>query len=67
MSEDLVYKQARRLGRFGYLPLGSTTLAQLKRSKFVRTKLEVDEEKRKPPAPNFPHEVQSVAAALGGD
>lgn len=48
MSEDLVYKQARRLGRFGYLPLGSTTLAQLKRSKFVRTKLEVDEERRKP-------------------
>lgn len=36
------------MGRFGYLPLGSTTLAQLKRSKFIRTKLEVDEEKRKP-------------------
>jgi type I restriction enzyme M protein len=48
MSEDLVSRQARRLGRFGYLTLGSTTLAQLKRSKFIRTKLALDEERRKP-------------------
>lgn len=48
VSEDLVSRQARRLGRFGYLSLGSTTLAQLKRSKFVRTKLTIDEERRKP-------------------
>jgi type I restriction-modification system DNA methylase subunit len=48
VSEDLVSRQARRLGRFGYLSLGSTTLAQLKRSKFIRKKLAVDEERRKP-------------------
>ncbi|WP_367190103.1 class I SAM-dependent DNA methyltransferase [Burkholderia sp. Ed8] len=48
MSEDLVSRQARRLGRFGYLSLGSTTLAQLRRSKFIRTKLTIDEERRKP-------------------
>ncbi|MDW9398610.1 N-6 DNA methylase [Sinorhizobium meliloti] len=48
MSEDLVYRQARRLGRFGYLPLGSTTLSQLKKSRFIRAKLTVDEERRKP-------------------
>lgn len=48
MSEDLVTRQARRLGRLGYLSLGSTTLAQLKRSRFVRTKLSVEEERRKP-------------------
>ena len=48
MSEDLVSRQARRLGRFGYLSLGSTTLAQLKKSKFIRTKLTVEEERRKP-------------------
>jgi len=48
VSEDLVSSRARRLGRFGYLSLGSTTLAQLKRSQFVRTNLTVDEERRKP-------------------
>jgi len=48
MSEDFVSKQAKRLGRFGYLALGSTTLAQLRRSKYVRTKLAVEEERRKP-------------------
>jgi len=48
VSEDLVSRQARRLGRFGYLSLGSTTLAQLRRSKFIRTKLTIDEERRKP-------------------
>ncbi|MGH7296220.1 MAG: HsdM family class I SAM-dependent methyltransferase [Polyangiaceae bacterium] len=48
MSEDLVSREARRLGRFGYLSLGSTTLAQLKKSKFIRTKLALDEERRKP-------------------
>lgn len=48
MSEDLVARQARRLGRFGYLSLGGTTLAQLKKSRFIRTKLTIDEERRKP-------------------
>jgi len=48
VSEDLVSREARRLGRFGYLSLGSTTLAQLKKSKFIRTKLSADEERRKP-------------------
>jgi type I restriction enzyme M protein len=48
VSEDLVSRQARRLGRFGYLSLGATTLAQLKRSRFVRTKLAVADERRKP-------------------
>lgn len=48
MSEDLVCRQARQLGRFGYLSLGSTTLAQLRKSQFVRTKLAIEEERRKP-------------------
>lgn len=48
MSEDLVSRRARRLGRFGYLSLGSTTLAQLKKSKFIRTNLTVEEKRRKP-------------------
>ena len=48
MSEDLVVRQARTLGRLGYLSLGSTTLAQLKKSRFIRTKLALDEERRKP-------------------
>lgn len=48
MSEDLVSRQTKRLGRYGYLSLGSTTLAQLKKSRFIRAKLAVDEERRKP-------------------
>ena len=48
MSEDLVSQNARRLGRFGYLSLGSTTLAQLRKSRFIKTKLAIDEELRKP-------------------
>ncbi|MBM7415831.1 MULTISPECIES: class I SAM-dependent DNA methyltransferase [Nocardiaceae] len=48
MSEDLVSHSARRLGRFGYLSLGSTTLAQLKKSRYVRSNLAADEERRKP-------------------
>jgi type I restriction enzyme M protein len=48
MSEDLVARAAKRLGRFGYLSLGSTTLAQLKRSQFIRSKLSTSEEQRKP-------------------
>jgi type I restriction enzyme M protein len=48
MSEDFVSRQARRLGRFGYLSLGSTTLLQLKKSKYIRTKISLDEERRKP-------------------
>ena len=48
VSEDLVARQSRRIGRLKYLSLGSTTLSQLKRSKFVRNSLTVDEERRKP-------------------
>jgi hypothetical protein len=48
LSEDLVYKQAKPLGRFGYLSLGSTTLAQLKKSRYVKVKLTAEEERRKP-------------------
>jgi type I restriction enzyme M protein len=48
MSEDLVARAARKLGRLGYLSLGSTTLAQLKRSRYVKSKLAADEELRKP-------------------
>lgn len=48
MSEDLVYKQAKPLGRFGYLSLGSTTLAQLRKSRYVKAKLTAEEERRKP-------------------
>jgi type I restriction enzyme M protein len=48
MSEDLISRQERKLGRFGYLALGSTTLAQLKRSRFIRSKLATSEERRKP-------------------
>lgn len=48
VSEDLVSRQAKTLGRLGYLSLGSTTLAQLKKSKFIRGKLTIEEERRKP-------------------
>jgi type I restriction enzyme M protein len=48
LSEDLVARNARSLGRLSYLSLGSTTLAQLKKSRFVRGKLAPEEERRKP-------------------
>lgn len=48
MSEDLVARQARPLGRLSYLSLGATTLGQLRRSKFVRSPLSAEEERRKP-------------------
>jgi type I restriction enzyme M protein len=48
MSEDLVSRHARTIGRLSYLSLGSTTLAQLKKSKFIRGSLSVEEERRKP-------------------
>ncbi|WP_167630983.1 HsdM family class I SAM-dependent methyltransferase [Mariprofundus ferrooxydans] len=48
VSEDMVSRQARRLGRFGYLPLGSTTLSQLKKSRYIRKKLASNDERRKP-------------------
>jgi type I restriction enzyme M protein len=48
VSEDLVVRQARSLGRLRYLGLGTTTLAQLRRSRFIRTKLSENEERRKP-------------------
>ena len=48
MSEDLVARQARKFGRYGYLSLGSTTLSQLRKSRFIRKNLTIDEERRKP-------------------
>jgi type I restriction enzyme M protein len=48
MSEDLVQSAAHKLGRYGYLRLGSTTLKQLQRSKYIRGKLSAADEKRKP-------------------
>jgi type I restriction-modification system DNA methylase subunit len=48
MSEDLVAQKAQELGRFSYLSLGSTTLAQLKKSRFIRDALDPAEERRKP-------------------
>jgi type I restriction enzyme M protein len=48
MSEDLIQSATHPLGRYGYLRLGSTNLAQLKRSKYIRTKLSAADETRKP-------------------
>lgn len=48
MSEDLVQSATHSLGRYGYLRLGSTTLSQLKRSKYVRGRLDGADESRKP-------------------
>jgi type I restriction-modification system DNA methylase subunit len=48
MSEDLVQSAAHKLGRYAYLRLGSTTLRQLQRSKYIRGKLSGADEKRKP-------------------
>lgn len=50
MSEDQVARHSRSLGRYGYLTLGSTTLAQLKRSRYVRGSLAAEDERRKPDA-----------------
>lgn len=48
MSEDLVQSATHLIGRYGYLRLGSTNLAQLRRSKYVRGRLDGAEETRKP-------------------
>ncbi|MGC3995168.1 MAG: N-6 DNA methylase [Propionicimonas sp.] len=48
MSEDLVARAAQPLGRLSYLSLGSTTLQQLRKSRFIRSTLSPEEEKRKP-------------------
>lgn len=48
VSEDFVSRHSKPLGRFGYMSLGSTTLGQLKKSRFVRSALQPDEERRKP-------------------
>jgi type I restriction enzyme M protein len=48
MSEDLIQSATHPIGRYGYLRLGSTTLNQLKRSKYIRGKLDTAEEPRKP-------------------
>jgi len=50
VSEDLVSRNASSLGRLSYLSLGATTLAQLRKSKFIRTTLAPEEERRKPDA-----------------
>lgn len=41
-------RQARRIGRFAYLSLGATTLSQLKKSRFIKGQLTLEEERRKP-------------------
>ncbi len=48
MSEDFASRGAKTLGRLAYFSLGSTTLGQLRRSRFVRSSLSPDEERRKP-------------------
>lgn len=48
MSEDLIQSATHPIGRYGYLRLGSTRLSQLKRSKYIRGRLDATEEARKP-------------------
>ena len=48
MSEDLVQSASHPLGRYEYLRLGSTSLKQLRTSRYVRTALQPDETGRKP-------------------
>ena len=48
MSEDLVQSATHSIGRYGYLRLGSTKFSQLKRSKYIRGRLDATEEARKP-------------------
>lgn len=48
MSEDLASRDSRPFGRLAYYSLGSTTLRQLKRSRFVKSNLTPEEERRKP-------------------
>jgi len=48
MSEDLVQSATHLIGRYGYIRLGSTNLAQLRRSKYIRGKLSAADETRKP-------------------
>lgn len=48
MSEDLIQSATHPIGRYGYLRLGSTRLSQLKRSKYIRGRLDATEETRKP-------------------
>ncbi len=48
VSEDIVSRDSRPFGRLAYYSLGSTTLRQLRRSRFVKRTLSPDEERRKP-------------------
>jgi type I restriction-modification system DNA methylase subunit len=48
VSEDLVQSASHPIGRYEYLRLGSTTLKQLRTSRYVRTTLQPDETGRKP-------------------
>ncbi|MGC3777858.1 hypothetical protein ACPUD5_26050, partial [Escherichia coli] len=48
MSEDLVQSATHLIERYGYIRLGSTNLAQLRRSKYIRGKLSAADETRKP-------------------
>jgi type I restriction-modification system DNA methylase subunit len=48
LSEDFASRQSTPLGRLAYYSLGSTTLRQLKQSRFVKSNLNPDEERRKP-------------------
>lgn len=48
MSEDLIQSASAPLGRYQYLRLGATTLAQLKRSRYIRSPLPDTDRQRKP-------------------
>jgi type I restriction enzyme M protein len=48
VSEDLVQSASHPLGRYEYIRLGSTSLKQLRTSRYIRTALQPDETGRKP-------------------
>jgi type I restriction-modification system DNA methylase subunit len=48
VSEDIASRDSRALGRLAYYSLGSTTLRQLRQSRFVRRTLRPEDERRKP-------------------
>lgn len=48
VSEDIVSRDSRPLGRLAYYSLGSTTLRQLRRSRFIKRTLSPEDEGRKP-------------------
>lgn len=48
MSEDLVQAASHPIGRYNYIRLGATTLNQLRKSRFIKGRLDAQDEKRKP-------------------